>query len=323
LVLEVREQLYRCSDLGEHGARAIRRELLARELTGVPSERTIGRILARRGALDGRYRVRRPPPPRGWYLPVVAEGHAELDEFDIVEGLKIKDGPLVEVLNGVSLHGGLVVSCPVAQSISARFASEALPAHWRAVGLPGYAQFDNDTVFQGAHQHRDVISRVMRVCLSLEVVPVFAPPRESGFQAAVENYNGQWQAKVWGRFVHGSVDELRDRSARYVAAHRARSAVRRESAPERRAFPKAWEMDWQAHPQGQIVYIRRTSEQGRVFLLGRHFAVDHHWLHRLVRCEVDLTENRVRFFQLRRRAPNDQPLLNEVPYELPRRPFKR
>lgn len=323
LVLQVREELYRHSDLGEHGAGAIGRELCARGVKDVPSERTIGRILARRGALDGRYRVRRPAPPRGWYLSAVAAGEAELDQFDIVEGLKIKDGPLVEVLNGVSLHGGLVVSWPVAKSMSARFVSEALPEHWRAVGLPGYVQFDNDTVFQGPHQHRDVISSVMRVCLSLEVVPVFAPARESGFQASIENYNGQWQGKVWARFVHGSVEELRGRSAKYVAAHRQRTAVRRDGAPQRRAFPAEWEMDWQAHPQGRVVYIRRTSEQGRVFLLGRHVSVDRHWLHRLVRCEVDLTENQIRFYQLRRRAPSEQPLLNEVPYELPRRPFKR
>jgi len=40
----------------------------------------------------------------------------------------------------------------------------------------------------------------MRTCLRLDVTPVFAPPRESGFQAAIENFNGRWQAKVWARF---------------------------------------------------------------------------------------------------------------------------
>ncbi|MFQ5756005.1 MAG: hypothetical protein ACE5H7_07890 [Acidiferrobacterales bacterium] len=114
--------------------------------------------------------------------------------------------------------------------------------------MPGYAHFDNDTVFQGVHQHREVIGTVMRLCLSLKVVPVFAPPRESGFQAAVENYNGQWQAKVWTRFVHGCVQALQARSAKYVTANRQRTAVRRESAPARRAFPAEWEMDWDAPP---------------------------------------------------------------------------
>ncbi|SRR5712691_4046719 len=69
--------------LGEYGAQAIRRELAVRGPAGVPSVRTIGRILERRGALDGGRRIRRPPPPPGWYLPEVAAGRAELDSFDM------------------------------------------------------------------------------------------------------------------------------------------------------------------------------------------------------------------------------------------------
>ncbi len=65
------------------------------------------------GRLDRRPRTRRPAPPRGWYLPAVAAAKAELDSINIVEGLVIKDGPQVEVLNVVSLHGGLVGSWPV------------------------------------------------------------------------------------------------------------------------------------------------------------------------------------------------------------------
>lgn len=105
-VLAMRAQLYRHSALGEHGAAMIRRALVACAGVPAPSERTIGRILTRGGALDGRYRVRRAPLPRGWYVPEVAAQRAALDQFDVVEGLKIKDGPLVEVLNGLSLHGG-------------------------------------------------------------------------------------------------------------------------------------------------------------------------------------------------------------------------
>src|SRR5262249_39961010 len=112
LVLTIRQQLRDTSDLGELGAVAIHREWLARGLPDPPSLRTIGLILQRRGALDARRRTRRPPPPRGWYLREVADERAELDSFDIVEGLVIQGGIPVEVLNGISLHGGLVGSWP-------------------------------------------------------------------------------------------------------------------------------------------------------------------------------------------------------------------
>jgi hypothetical protein len=89
-----------------------------------PAIRTIGRILERRGALDGRRRVRRPPPPRGWYLPTVARGEADCDCFDVIEGLVLQGGPQVEVLTGIALHAGLPDAWPhdgvTAQRVSHR-----------------------------------------------------------------------------------------------------------------------------------------------------------------------------------------------------------
>jgi hypothetical protein len=144
-----------------------------------------------------------------------------LDSFDIVEGLVIRSGIQVNVLNGLSLQGGLVVSWPHT-IITAKFVVEALVEHWRAVGLPGYAPFDNDPIFEGPQIHPDTIGRVARACLSLGVVPVFVPPRETGFQAAIEGFNGLWQAKVWARFQYPSLEGLQAQSARYVTAHRQR-----------------------------------------------------------------------------------------------------
>ena len=319
-VLTIRQELRDTSDLGEFGAAAIHREWLARGLPDPPSVRTIGLILERRGALDRRRRTRRPPPPPGWYLPPVADGRAELDSFDLVEGLVIRGGIHVEVLNGISLHGGLVVSWPHT-AITADFVVGALVEHWRAAGLPGYAQFDNDPLFEGPQIHPDTIGRVTRACLSLGVVPVFVPPRETGFQAAIEGFNGLWQAKVWARFQHPSLEALQAQSVRYVAAHRQRAAARIEAAPGRRPYPRGWRLDLQAHPQGRLVFLRRSNGRGEVQLLGRAFAVDPLWQHRLVRADVDLKRCRIRFCTLRRRAPDQQPMVKETRYLLPHRPF--
>ncbi len=238
----MRKELQQCSDLGFHGAEAIHEVLKARKIEPLPSVRTIHRILDRRGALDGQRRIRRPAPPPGWHLPEVASKRRELDSFDVVEGLVIKGGPQVEVLNGISLHGGLPVSWPVEASVTAKVVVASLIEHWRAFGLPGYAQFDNDTIFQGPHAHPDVVGRVSRLCLSLGVVPVFVVPHEFGFQSTIENYNGTWQAKVWVRFEHGSLPDLQGRSQRYVTALRRHRADRIESAPG--GVPSRSDGDW-------------------------------------------------------------------------------
>ena len=153
------------------------------------------------------------------------------------------------------------------------------------------------------------------------MTPVFAPPREPGFQAAIENFNGRWQAKVWSRFHHNSLAGLQAQSRRYISAYRQRAAARIDDAPKRRSFPSPWQPNLQAHPQGVVIFIRRTSEAGAVSLLGHTFEVDPLWPHRLVRCEIDLSNQTIRFHALRRRDPNHQPLLRRTPYAFPRRPF--
>ena len=92
LVVRLRKQLGERSALGECGPQAIRSAMEARGRKRIPSLRTIARILERRGMLDGQRRVRRPPPPRGWFLRDVAQRRVELDSFDIIEDLVIRGG---------------------------------------------------------------------------------------------------------------------------------------------------------------------------------------------------------------------------------------
>jgi transposase-like protein len=320
-VLSLRRELKECSALGEFGAAAIHRELVKRRVKPLPSVRTVGRVLERRGALDGRRRTRRKAPPAGWYLHDLAGRKVELDSFDIVEGLVIKGGYNVEVLNGVSLYGGLVASWPRSK-ITAKMVVDALIQHWRHFGLPAYAQFDNDTVFQGPHQHPDTIGRVTRLCLSLGITPVFTPPQETGFQASIENFNGRWQDKVWARFTFDSRQSLQAQSAKFITASRRRAAERIEAAPTRRPFPESWTLNLHSLPQGKIFFLRRSSDRGDVNVLGHRFPVDPNWPHRLVRVEVDLQQHSVHFYALRRRDPTYQPLLKVISHAIPKRKFK-
>lgn len=319
-ILRLRKQLREHSVLGEYGAEAIGRALCEiRQIS--PSRATINRILKRHGVTDGAHRIRRPPPPPGWYLPDVAAGRTEIDSFDVIEDLKIAGGPLVDVLTAMALHGHQVDAWPGA-AFGTTEVVDYLLQRWRALGLPDYAQFDNDTRFQGAHQFPDSIGRVSRLCLALAVVPVFAPPREHGFQNGIENFNGLWQSKVWARWQHRNLAALQARSKRYVAQHRLRTAARTEHAPPRRTLSRGWRFDPHIPPRGRMVFLRRTDASGAVHLLGHHWQVSADWRHRLVRCEVDLTAQRIHFYALRRRAPDLQPRLRTVFYHRPDRPFQ-
>ena len=321
-ILRTRATLRKHSVLGEYGADAIAAALgEGTKRPALVSRATIYRVLERRGALDAVHRQRRPAPPKGWYLPDLAPGKAEMDSFDFIEDLKIANGPLVSLLTGISLHGALTDAWVMPQR-RATATVAALLARWKACGLPTYAQFDNDTVFQGPHQFADTVGRVSRLCLALGVIPVFAPPREPGLQNAIEGFNALWQSKVWQRHHCRNVATLRRVSATYIAAHRNKTAHRRDSAAARRPFPKRFTFDLNAALKGLMIFIRRSDEHGTVHLLGSAYPVDKNWPHRLVRCEVSFTHRRIRFYALRRRESDDQPLLHEIKYLHNNKPLK-
>jgi len=188
------------------------------------------------------------------------------------------------VLNAVSVFAGLVDSWPTTV-VTAKYAVGRVVAGWWSAGLPRYAQFDSDAIFQGPHQWPDTVGRVTRTCLSLGAGPVFAPRRETGFRAAIESYKGRWQSKVWVRFKHASLAALVGRSDRHAAA-------------------------------------ARPCAAGRIAVLGRTSAVDAAWGGRLVRADVDLDAREIRSHTLRRRQSDVHRLLATTPYAPPTKRFR-
>jgi hypothetical protein len=270
---------------------------LLAERRAAPSARTIARILQRAGVTPQR-RHRRPPPPPGWYLPRAAAGHAELDQLGVVEGLHLRGHGPVEALTGISLWGKLALAQPALTGWRVESIRPVLRAHWQQWGAPDYLQMDNDTRFAGSSRAVRRLGRLIRFCLAHGVVPVFAPPRETGFQAAVESFNALWQAKVWQRFQHRDLRQLCARNRAFLAAHHqlhAQAPALRRTAP------------WS--PAETIVFVRRTDNRGRIWLLGACLTVAVHWPHRLVRAELNVRTSRLRIHALRRRDPTHQPLL--------------
>jgi hypothetical protein len=319
-VLHLRKELKENSPLGEYGADAIKDEMDRLGCIHMISRPTINRILERNGMFDGKKRQRRTPPPTGWYLPDVGNGFAELDQFDFVEDLCLEGGLLVQVFNGISLHGKLVLSCPESL-MRAEITVRNLISHWQEFGLPDYAQFDNSTVFQGSRKP-DSLGKVTRFCLSLGIIPVFVPPHETGFQASIESYNGRWQKGVWQRFHFENLRAVQQQSTKYVEATRTKNASRRDATPTRWEFPSDWQLDYQQHPKGKVIFIRRANDQGQVEVMGHRWILSCAVAHRLVRAEVNLTKNKIDFYRLRRREPEEQQHLGTAEYHLPRKAFK-
>jgi hypothetical protein len=318
-VIGLRKYLKAKSALGEYGAKAIYREMSDKNCPVIPSLRTINLILKRNGCLDGKRRVPYEHPPSGWYLSDVASGAAELDSFDYVEDLRLEGvNGFVHIFNGISLHGGLACSFPVVQMTTDN-TIKFLLEHWRQFGFPTYAQFDNSTIFTGS-RHPNSIGKVIRFCLELNVIPVFAPPRETGFQAKIERYNGLWQKGVWERFHFRNHQHLTEQSRRYVEAFNYKNKDSIQSAPDRYEIPENYIFRYDnlttIPPGEKIIFIKRTDDKGYANVLGNVWEVDNLWTNRLTRVEILLSKRIVNFYRLRRRDPSDQLLLKTKKYSL-------
>lgn len=307
------------SALGFVGAATIAQTLAPALGKKLPSVRTIGRVLHRQGVLDGRRRLRRPTPPPGWYLPLVAQQRAALDAFDFIEDLALTGGRWLDVLTTRALVGPVCDAWPCRGSGTTTQVVVALQTHWQKQGRPLYAQFDNDLRFLGPSRYPDTLGQVVSLCLQLGVTPVFAPPAEHGVQNLIESFNHLWQAKVWERFHFPHLQSLRRRSQDFIGALQHRWTARHEAAPPRRPFPKDWKFDERRQLRGEVIFIRRTDERGRLSVLGHRWLLDPHWSLRLVRAEVNLDAHQVRCYRLRRQAPEEQRLIKTIPYHFPQR----
>jgi hypothetical protein len=193
--------------------------------------------------------------------------------------------------------------------------------HWSEHGLPDYAQFDNATIFQGG-RWPDSLGKVVRCCLSLDVIPVFAPPRETGFQATVESCNGRWERGVWQRFHFEKLRDAQRQSRLYVEAVNEKNRERFETSPTRWVMPNAWQLDYTQRPQGKVIFIRRTTNEECLDVMGHRWHVKGAGPRKLVRAEVDLTKNNIAFYRLRRREPSLHEFLGTPVYHFPIKPLK-
>lgn len=300
-VLSLRKWLEHGSALGECGAAAIRAELLKGNPTA-PALRTIARILADHHV--GRAeRVRRPPPPPGWYLPELLSRSAEVDSFDFIESRSIKGSPSMDIFTAMSLFGS-ISGAYLLEGATVPAARNCLTSYWQQWLLASFAQFDNDSIFQGSPGHDLHLGRLVHFCLCLGVSVIFAPPTEQGFQNKLESFNGHWQDKVWRRYRHLALPLFQERNAAFLNAHHVKHALRIAAAPARRPFPAVIPERIQS---SRVIFVRRADATGTVKLLGRSFQVPLTAAYRLVRCDWHAQTHHFEIFRLFRREPSYQP----------------
>jgi hypothetical protein len=68
-----------------------------------------------------------------------------------------------------------------------------------------------------------------------------------------------------------------------------------------------------------IIFIRRTEDNGQVKMMGHLWQLDENWTLRLVRATVDLKKHIIPFHKLRRKEPHNHLYIGSADYHIPTR----
>lgn len=178
-----------------------------------------------------------------------------------------------------------------------------LVSAWQRRGLPDVLQMDNAMTFQGSARYPRSFSKVVKVCLDLDVEPLFVPPAEPWRNGFIENFNGLVTRLLLDREQFDDVDDLK------AGAHRLEQAVNTSHrlqaldgqtpdefvADKQRHFPPA---NYDRHcsddlplSKGFVSFIRMVRKSGRITLIGDDkFDIDTDLKWHYVLARVDVAE---------------------------------
>ena len=262
------------------GAAQIRAELETLGYSPLPCLRTINRIVARAGLSCPPLRLA-PRIARNEYPGPQAQDSNHVHQVDVV-------GP--RYLKGDSTRYYFLVCKDVFdQSIYKEFVDnrrmdtvmDFLVHAWQQLGLPEKVQFDNGREFCGFGHAARFLSRIIRLCLRLEIEPVLIPKGKPHRYGSVENFNGWFQPLHLNRaFSKPRVVRSEQRSLMTTENEQAvhtklggRTATQYRRGKRLRKRPDNFTMVKEKLPigVGNGTFIRLVSGQGTVSILEPSF----------------------------------------------------
>ena len=267
---------------GQISAAAIREELRTLGLTPLPSMRTIARILKRAGLTNPSIRLARPLAQSDYPGPQ-AQDTNQVHQVDGVGPRYLKgdktryyflvckdvfdQAVYLELVKGRSMDGVLAF----------------LIRAWQHLGLPEMVQFDNGREFCGFGNSARHLSRVIRLCLRLEIEPVFIPPGKPQRNGSVENFNGWFQPALLKRPYRRPGDLRRQLRLLMTAGNEQhvhpqlgyKTPAQYRRSKRLRMLPANFSLDDHKIPicMGKVSFIRLVSAEGNINILEQKFKV--------------------------------------------------
>jgi hypothetical protein len=112
--------------------------------------------------------------------------------------------------------------------------AQTLVDFWKEFGLPDALQMDNELSFRGSNRHPRSLGIILRLALSLQIVPIFIPVKEPWRNGIVERYNQTFERHVLKSVFCQSLEDLCVASNDFATFHNAnhRYSSQKNHTPE-------------------------------------------------------------------------------------------
>jgi transposase InsO family protein len=306
---------------GQIGAAAIRKELRTLGLRPLPSMRTIARMLKRAGLTNPSVRLAQPLAQSDYPGPQAQDSN-QLHQVDVVGPRYLKDDKsryyflvykdvfdqavYLELVKGRAMDGILAF----------------LIAAWQHLGLPEMVQFDNGREFCGFGNSARHLSRVIRLCLRLEIEPVFIPPGKPQRNGSVENFNGWFQPVLLKRPYRRPADLRRQLRLLMTTVNEQhvhpqlgyKTPAQYRRSKRLRILPANFSLDEHKMPicVGKVTFIRLISAEGNINILEQKFKVGKRLKFQYVKVSLYTKHQTLKVYHKGR-------LVKQFDYELPRK----
>ena len=280
LVISVRKRL---EDIkyAQIGANNIQWEIKKLDIEPLPVW-TINRILKRNNLVSKR-KISYEPRGRNYPEIVELQDINALHQADLVGPRYIKGDGRFYSLNVMDIRSHRIKLNPIRSKRDEEIAN-ALISTWKTLGIPEYVQFDNELSFYGSPKHPHHLGLVLRLCLSLDIQPIFIPQGEPWRNGVIEKFNDTFdknffRIQVFRDFSHlvkeaKVFEKFHNESHRYsVLKGKTPNELTKKEKFEPFLLPEEFKLSKQPIPieDGAIHLVRFIRSDRILNIFGEHF----------------------------------------------------
>jgi putative transposase len=289
---------------GTIGAHAIWGRLKQLQLSPLPSEPTIQRILAEHALthpLGAASCAAYYPWPLAWDVNAIFA-------TDIITK-HLRGGQAIQNFHTID-HSSHAVCLTQHLDKTSRTSRLHLLHSWAKLGLPFLHQFDNEGAFCGGHTHAHILGQVVRLCLFCGVEPLFTPYYEPKRNYQIESFHSLWVSGFWSRHEFGTLSEVEAEAPIFwrwymyqyyppALAGQTPAQVRRGrrlrllSAGLRRLIPEGR----LPLTEGRIHFMRKVDPSGTTELLNEVWRLGPKWSGEYIRATINTAEQTIGFWR--------------------------